>query len=147
MDKYMKIAINAAKWGITKNDGGPFGAVIVKDGTVIASGHNHVISNNDPTCHGEIDAIRKACSALNTYDLSGCELYTTAYPCPMCLGAIQWANISKVYYGCNVEDTEDIGFKDKSMYETECPIECIELDRSGCLDLFNQYVKLDRSRY
>ena len=143
----MKIAINAAKWGITKNDGGPFGAVIVKDGTVIASGHNHVISNNDPTCHGEIDAIRKACSALNTYDLSGCELYTTAYPCPMCLGAIQWANISKVYYGCNVEDTEDIGFKDKSMYETECHIECIELDRSECLDLFNEYVKLDRSRY
>ena len=114
MNKFMKIAIDEAKIGIKEGHGGPFGAVIVKDGEVISKGHNHVVVNNDPTCHGEVDAIRKACKKLNTFDLSGCDIYTTAYPCPMCFGAILWANIEKVYYGCNTTDTEIIKFRDKA---------------------------------
>ena len=112
-EKFMRIAIKEAEKGIRNGHGGPFGAVIVKNDKVIAKGHNHVVINNDPTCHGEIDAIRKACKKLRTFDLSGCELYTTHYPCPMCACAIQWANIKKVYFGCNVDDTADIGFRDK----------------------------------
>ena len=112
MNKYMKLAIDQARQGITKKHGGPFGTVIVKDGKVIAKGHNHVLAHNDPTCHGEVDAIRKAGKKLNTFDLSGCELYTTGEPCPMCLCACLWANIEKVYYGCTIKDNEMIGFRD-----------------------------------
>lgn len=110
--EFMEIAINEAKEGIISHDGGPFGAVVVKNGKVLASGHNRVLSSNDSTCHGEIDAIRKAESKLGTYDLSNCELYTTGEPCPMCLAAILWANIKKVYYGCKLSDNEEIGFRD-----------------------------------
>ena len=117
MNKFMRLALKEAREGISENHGGPFGAVIVKNGEVIASGHNHVVINNDPTCHGEIDAIRKACKKLNTFDLSGCEIYTTGYPCPMCFCAILWANIDKVYYGCNTTDTGNIGFRDNAIYE------------------------------
>ena len=94
MNKFMKMAINEAKKGINNNHGGPFGAVIVKDGVVVGKGHNQVIKNNDPTCHGEMMAIHKACKKLGTFDLSGCEIYTTGEPCRMCLSAILWANIS-----------------------------------------------------
>ena len=94
----MKIAIEEAYKGIKHNHGGPFGTVIVKDDKIISRGHNHVLSKNDPTCHGEIDAIRKAAKKLKTYDLSGCVLYTTAEPCHMCLCACMWANIDKIYY-------------------------------------------------
>lgn len=110
--EFMEIAVNGAKEGIVNGDGGPFGAVVVKDGEVIASGHNRVLANNDSTCHGEIDAIRKAEGRLGTYDLAGCELYTTGEPCPMCLAAILWANIGKVYYGRSLADNEKIGFRD-----------------------------------
>ncbi|NCA95562.1 MAG: nucleoside deaminase, partial [Methanomicrobia archaeon] len=113
----MKMAIAEARKGIRSGHGGPFGSVIVKDGVVVAKGHNQVLKNQDPTCHGEMMAIHKACKKLGTHDLSGCELYTTAEPCPMCLGAILWANISKVYFGCNIFDTEKIGFRDKVFYE------------------------------
>lgn len=142
MNKYMKMAINEAKKGIANNHGGPFGAVIVKDGVVISKGHNHVVANNDPTCHGEIDAIRKACKKLKTFDLTGCEIYTTGYPCPMCFCAILWANIEKVYYGCNTTDTEIIGFRDKA-FEDSIPDKkiamCEEVDRSECLKLYTDY--------
>mgnify|MGYP002520219486 CR=1 FL=1 len=90
----------------------PVGCVIVKDDVVIGKGHNQVVKNNDPTCHGEMMAIHKACKKINSFDLSGCVIYTTGQPCPMCLAAILWANIDKVYYGCNIIDTEDIGFRD-----------------------------------
>ena len=110
--EFMELAIDEARAGILNGDGGPFGAVIVKDGSVIASGHNQVIKNSDSTDHGEIDAIRKAERALETYDLSGCVIYTTSEPCPMCLAAILWANIEKVYYGCTIEDNARIGFRD-----------------------------------
>ena len=140
------MAINEAKKGITHGHGGPFGCVIVKDGEVVGKGHNQVIKNQDPTCHGEVMAIHKACKKLGTFDLSGCELYTTGEPCPMCLGAILWANIDKVYYGCNIIDTEKIGFRDNKFYSMtkEEKAEFIkELDRKQCLKLYDMYMSLD----
>lgn len=143
--EFMEIAVDEAKDGILNHDGGPFGAVIVRDGEVIASGHNRVLSSNDSTCHGEIDAIRKAESKLGTYDLSGCELYTTGEPCLMCLAAILWANIEKVYYGCRLSDNEEIGFRDEKFEEMMGGREKMpegfleEKDRKLCLELFNEY--------
>ena len=90
--------------GLKKENGGPFGAVIVKDGKIIASGHNMVLAHHDPTAHGEVTAIRAACQMLSTHDLSGTSLFTTGEPCPMCLAACLWANIDKVYYGCTIAD-------------------------------------------
>ena len=142
MNKYMKLAIKEAQKGITLGHGGPFGAVIVKNGKVISKGHNHVVVNNDPTCHGEIDAIRKACKKLKTFDLTGCELYTTGYPCPMCFCAIIWANIKNVYYGCNTTDTEIIGFRDKKFEEDflqKTLVQCKEVNRNECLSLYKEY--------
>ena len=151
MNEFMKLAIEEAKKGIYSGDGGPFGAVIVKNNKVIASGHNRVVANNDPTCHGEIDAIRKAGQILGTFDLSGCEIYTTGYPCPMCFCAILWANIDKVYYGCNTTDTELIGFRDKE-FEESIPNKklsmCLELNRKECLQLYKDYNDLtDKTHY
>ncbi|MDU6336394.1 MAG: nucleoside deaminase [Clostridium sporogenes] len=115
MDKneIMDLCVKSCMEGMKNHEGGPFGSAIVKDGKVIAVAHNTVIGDNDPTAHGEVNAIRQACKKLNTFDLSGCELYTTSEPCPMCMSAIIWANISKVYYGCTVEDARDIGFRDE----------------------------------
>ena len=145
MNKFMQIAIIEAIRGIRKTHGGPFGAVVVKDGEVIAKAHNQVVLNNDPTAHGEINAIRRACTKLGTFDLSGCEIYTTGYPCPMCMCAIMWANIDKIYYGCNTTDTEIIGFRDKQ-FEESIPnkkIEmCKELDRDSCLELYSDYNRI-----
>lgn len=151
MNKYMKLAIQEARKGISLGHGGPFGAVIVKENKVISKGHNHVVENNDPTCHGEIDAIRKACKKLKTFDLTGCEIYTTGYPCPMCFGAILWANINKVYYGCNTTDTKIIGFRDKEfeegMQQKKIDI-CEEVDRNECLILYEDYKKIrDKTMY
>ena len=145
MDQYMKIALDEAYEGIENGDGGPFGAVIVKDGKVIGKGHNRVVKNADPTCHGEMEAIRDACRRLKTFDLSGSTIYTTGEPCPMCLGAIMWANIEKVYYGCDVKDTEAIGFRDDKFYELS-KIEnkkkfLAELDREECLKLYAEYMR------
>lgn len=151
MNKYMRMAINEAKKGIRNGHGGPFGAVIVKDGVVIGKGHNQVVRNNDPTCHGEMMAIHKACKNIGTFDLSGCEIYTTGEPCPMCMAAILWANIEKVYYGCNVVDTEDIGFRDKKFYdmsEEERNNMVVELDRKACLKLYAEYKNItDKTHY
>ena len=145
MDQYMKIAIEEAYDGINAGDGGPFGAVIVKDGKIIGRGHNRVVKNGDPTCHGEMEAIRDACKKMGTFDLSGATIYTTGEPCPMCLGAIMWANIEKVYYGCNVIDTEKIGFRDEKFYELSKPENKArfetELDRDECLKLYDEYLK------
>ena len=138
MDRFMKVAIDEAHAGIHAGHGGPFGCVIVKDGRIIGRGHNEVVKQNDPTCHGEIMAIRNACKNTGSFDLSGCELYTTAEPCPMCSGAIKWANIAKVYYGCNVSDTDNIGFRDKVFYENPDDASQ-ELDRAECLELFEEY--------
>lgn len=115
--RFMQLAANEAQKNVGTQAGGPFGTVIVKDGIVIAQGRNHVLSSNDPTAHGEIYTIRKACKKLDTYDLSGCELYTNAFPCPMCLGAIIWSNIKTCYYGNTAEDAKEIGFRDDNIYE------------------------------
>lgn len=147
---YMNIAIKEATIGILKKHGGPFGAVVVKDGEIIAKGHNMVLKNNDPTMHGEIVAIKNACKKLKTFDLSGCEIYTTAEPCPMCLGAILWANIDRIYYGCNIVDTEKIGFRDLAFYEKmENPKELMtEVSREECLKLFEKYNNItDKTQY
>ena len=116
MDEYMDLAIDLSDDNFEKNYGGPFGACIVKDGKIIGKGINRVIKDNDPTAHAEIVAIRKACKHLQSYDLSGCELYTSCYPCPMCLSAIIWANIKMVYYANNKNDAASIGFRDEFIY-------------------------------
>lgn len=146
--EFMELAINEARAGILNGDGGPFGAVIVKDGSVVASGHNQVIKNSDSTDHGEIDAIRKAERALGTYDLSGCVIYTTGEPCPMCLAAILWANIEKVYYGCTIKDSEKLGFRDDELdavmgRRANVPEGFMEeKEREACLQLFDEYDKM-----
>lgn len=151
MNEFMKLAIEEAEKGINNGEGGPFGCVIVKDGRVVGKGHNQVIKNNDSTCHGEIMAIHDACKSLNSFDLSGCELYTTGEPCPMCFGAILWANIEKVYYGCDIEDTEIIGFRDKRFYEGIDRLKkkmFSETDRSACLELYDKYNAIkDKTNY
>ena len=142
MNKFMKMAIEEANKGIDEGHGGPFGCVIVKDGKVLAKAHNQVVLNQDPTCHGEVNAIRRACKKIKSFDLTGCVLYTTGYPCTMCFGAILWANIQKVYYGCNPTDIENIGFRDKEFQENLIVNEvkmCEELDRKECLQLYDKY--------
>ncbi len=150
--EFMQIAIQEAREGISNGDGGPFGTAIVRDGVLIASGHNHVLAYNDPTCHGEIDAIRKACKRLGTFDLTGCELYTTGEPCHMCLCACMWANISKIYYGCTIADNEIIGFRDNKFDQIfggrdKLGDYMTEIDREACLRLFQDYSKMDATKY
>ena len=117
MNEYMDVAIDLSDDNFDKKYGGPFGACIIKDGKIIGKGINRVIKNNDPTAHAEIVAIRTACKNLNTHDLTGCEIYTSCYPCPMCLAAIIWANIKVVYYGNTKEDAAEIGFRDEFIYD------------------------------
>ena len=112
---FMKRAIQLAKDGV-ENNGGPFGAVVVKDGKVIAESYNQVTLSNDPTAHAEVLAIRKACHALDTFDLSDCDIYSSCEPCPMCLGAMYWARINKLYYSATREDAERAGFDDSIIY-------------------------------
>ena len=150
--EFMQIAIREAREGITNGDGGPFGTAIVKDGVLIASGHNHVLAYNDPTCHGEVDAIRKACKRLGTFDLTGCELYTTGEPCHMCLCACMWANISRIYYGCTIADNEIIGFRDNKFDQIfggrdKLGDYMTEVDREACLRLFHDYIEMNAPKY
>lgn len=114
--KFMQLAIDTALDNIKSNNGGPFGAVIVKDGMLIAKSPNTVTSSNDPTAHAEINAIRLACKELKTFDLSGCEIYSSCEPCPMCLSAIYWARIYKVYYAADRFDAKKAGFDDSFIY-------------------------------
>lgn len=150
--EFMQIAIQEAREGISNGDGGPFGTAIVRDGVLIASGHNHVLAYNDPTCHGEVDAIRKACKRLGTFDLTGCELYTTGEPCHMCLCACMWANISKIYYGCTIADNEIIGFRDNKFDQIfggrdKLGDYMTQVDREACLRLFQDYSRMDATKY
>ncbi len=125
--EFLQLAIDTALDNIKSNNGGPFGAVIVKDGVLIAKSPNTVTSSNDPTAHAEINAIRLACKELNTFDLSGCEIYSSCEPCPMCLSAIYWARISKVYYAADRFDAQKAGFDDSFIYNE---ISLSEKDRS-----------------
>lgn len=141
---YMGEALKEAYEGIRNGHGGPFGAVVVKNGKIVGRGHNKVLLKKDPTCHGEMEAIRDACNNLGTHDLNGCVLYTTAEPCPMCLGGILWSNISEAYYGCNVYDTDKIGFRDDIFYKylqgDKSILDLKEDSREECLKLFEEYV-------
>lgn len=115
-EDFMRKAIELSIENV-KNGGGPFGAVIVKDGEIVATGVNRVTANHDPTAHAEVSVIRAACQKLGTFDLSGCEIYTSCEPCPMCLGAIYWAHLDKIYYGNNKTDAARIGFDDSFIYD------------------------------
>lgn len=151
-NEYMNKAIMEAYEGIRLGHGGPFGTVIVKDDKIVGRGHNMVLVNIDSTAHGEISAIRDAEQNLKTHDLTGCVLYTTGEPCPMCLFACMWANIDKVYFGCNIDDNSIIGFRDKEFDELAVNrdkfkdyLNCI--DRDACLKLFEDYIKMDHKLY
>jgi len=123
-NEYMLEAIKKAEENIITGKGGPFGAVVVKDGKIIASVGNCVTSTNDPTAHAEVGAIREACKKLDTFDLTGCEIYASCEPCPMCLGAIMWARIDKLYYAADRIDASRAGFDDELFYtELAMPIE------------------------
>lgn len=115
-EQFMRKAIELSIENIT-NGGGPFGAVIVKDGEIVSEGVNRVTDSCDPTAHAEVNAIRTACKTLGTFDLSGCEIYTSCEPCPMCLGAIYWARLDKMYYANTKIDAKDIGFDDSFIYD------------------------------
>ncbi len=153
MNKYMKIAKELAEENLKTNVGGPFGACVVKNGKIIGKGSNQVLGSNDPTAHAEIVAIREACKNINSYDLSDCELYANCYPCPMCLSAIIWSNIKKVYFGNSKEDAAKIGFRDDEIYKyireltdnvnnkSRLDLECIDKDET--IKAFNEFMEKD----
>jgi guanine deaminase len=141
-EKFMRMAIDLSEYNVTQGQGGPFGAVIVKDGMVLARSANKVVPTNDPTAHAEVSAIRLACQELGTFSLAGCEIYTSCEPCPMCLGAIYWARIDKVYYANTKADAAAIGFDDHFIYEElDLPMEkrklpMVQLMRNEALSTF-----------
>ena len=150
--KFMREAITEAREGIRSRHGGPFGTVIVKDVKIVGRGHNRVLLLHDPTCHGEVAAIRDAGQNLGTHDLSGCELYTTGEPCHMCLCACLWANISRIYYGCTIEDNSIIGFRDGKFDELfggrdKLGGYMLEMDREECLKVFEEYREMQHEGY
>ncbi len=151
---FMRRAIALAQEGMNAGAGGPFGAVVVKDGEIIAEGHNSVTSQNDPTAHAEIVAIRLACDKLNTFQLAGCIIYTSCEPCPMCLGAIYWARPEKVVYACNRHDAAAVEFDDQFIYnELDVTLEERKIAfsqelRDEALVVFNAWTnKVDKTRY
>jgi len=143
MNRFMQVAIDEALKGIDANEGGPFGAVIVKDNKIISKAHNLVLKTNDPTAHAEINAIKEASSKLNSFDLSGCELYTTCEPCPMCLGAIFWARIDRVYFGATKLDAQKAGFDDNKFYNMIEQKSSIlkQIDATKSKELFDIWLK------
>lgn len=148
MNPWMEKAKQNAERGIEQKEGGPFGAIIIdKNGNIIGNGNNQVVKEKDPTAHAEIVAIREACKKLDTQDLSGCILYTSCEPCPMCLSAIIWANIKTIYYGCIKEDAGEIGFRDDKIYEyikgkNKDMLEKIQIDREECIKTFEKYQQM-----
>lgn len=149
----MKLGIDKARETMMKDYGGPFGAVIVKNNKIIAVTSNTTLKDNDPTAHAEINAIREASKKLGTYDLKDCILYATSYPCPMCLSAIIWSNIKKVYYGTELKDVEAIGFRDDYIYnfirnnnQGEI-LNLNKLDREECIKLLEEYKKSEKTIY
>ncbi len=125
---FMKRAISISRGMMHGFEGGPFGAVVVKDGEIVAEGHNQVTTANDPTAHAEVVAIREACRALGTFNLEGCEIYASCEPCPMCLSAIYWARLGRIYYANSRLDAAGIGFDDEHIYvEVAKPIEDREI--------------------
>ena len=151
--EFMKRAIELSVESVKKG-GGPFGCVVVKNNKIIAEGSNKVTPTNDPTAHGEIVAIREACKKLNNFNLKGCELYSTCEPCPMCLSAIYWARIDKIYYGNTREDAKKIDFDDSLIYSEfsknvdERKIPMIQIMRNEALKAFELWdKKIDKVKY
>jgi tRNA(Arg) A34 adenosine deaminase TadA len=151
---FMQQALSLGWEGMRHNTGGPFGALVVKDGVIIGKGQNRVTSTNDPTAHAEIVAIREACDHLGSFQLHGCEIYATCEPCPMCLGAIYWARPAMIYYACTRHDAALIGFDDEFIYNElirqldmrTIPME--QLLRTTALELFDAWTKKeDRIEY
>ena len=155
MNRFMKAAVDEALQGMELGHGGPFGAVIVQNGEIIARGHNRVLVSNDPTMHAEIAAIRAATDKLGRFSLHDCEIYSTCMPCPMCLGAIMWAKIPKLYYGAKAVDAAQSGFDDDYIYdfiknnfadENRLSLEIV--DNKECVDLFAKWdSKSDKTMY
>ncbi|MRT17434.1 nucleoside deaminase [Vitellibacter sp. q18] len=143
--KFIERAISLSEKGMDNNAGGPFGAVVVKNGEIIAEGFNEVTSSNDPTAHAEVVAIRKACENLGTFQLTDCVVYTSCEPCPMCLGAIYWARPKAVYYACTKEDAAAIGFDDQFIYDeiekdiSDRNIKFINIEREEGQKVFNKW--------
>lgn len=154
-EKWMQLAIEKARKTMNANIGGPFGALIIDPSDqVLAIASNSVLDDHDPTAHAEINAIRMAAAKIGSHDLSGCTLFTTAYPCPMCLGAIIWANIKIVVYGCTKEDADQIGFRDDFIYrfiqDDMKNLEILNLQekhRDQCLRLFQEYQEKNKALY
>ena len=151
--RFMNMAAELAEKNIDEG-GGPFGAVIVRDGEIVATGVNRVTASNDPTAHAEVNAIRNACSKEQTFNLSGCVIYSSCEPCPMCLSALYWAGVSKIYYGCNQDDAEAINFSDSFIYreldkpKAERMIPCVKMDSSRTIKAFEKWAaKEDKIEY
>ncbi len=146
-EQFMQRAIHLAQKGVSGNAGGPFGAVVVKDGEIIGEGWNQVTSTNDPTAHAEVVAIREACQKLDSFQLVGCVLYTSCEPCPMCLGAIYWARPDKMFYACTREDAAKVGFDDQFIYDEiageidERKIKAINFMREEAIKVFENWEK------
>ena len=150
----MRLAIEEARKTMQKNIGGPFGAAIVDEqGEILAVASNQVLQDGDPTAHAEVTAIRKACQKRGSHDLSGCTIYATGYPCPMCLSAIMWANIKRCKFGAFPQDAEKIGFRDQFMYDfirEDCKgdvLELTSLSREECVALYDEYEKAHKKMY
>ena len=152
--KIIDNAVSQARKTMNNGEGGPFGAAIItKDGQIFYAS-NQVLKEHDPTAHAEICCIRKACKALNTHELSGCILYTTCQPCPMCLSAIIWSNIKEIWYGCNADDADKAGFRDAFIYEyiekkckDSCVLKITQIDRDRANVLFEEYKKMSGEIY
>jgi len=146
-EEFMREAIKLALEGMRANTGGPFGAIVVKNGEIIGRGNNTVTTTNDPTAHAEVMAIREACANLNTFQLNGCEIYTSCEPCPMCLGAIYWARTSKLYYACSKSDAAAAGFDDDFIYKeidlpgSERKIAFVQLLQEEAQEIFSEWIK------
>ena len=151
---FMRKAIELSRNGMKNNDGGPFGAIVVKNGKIVGQGNNKVTSTNDPTAHAEVVAIRDACKNLGTFQLDDCIVYTSCEPCPMCLGAIYWARPKKIYFACSREDAANINFDDDFIYK-EIPkpidqrqIETLQLLQAEGVKVFNEWAeKEDKTKY
>ena len=145
MNRYMQMALQAALEGMNSNEGGPFGAVVICKGKVVSKAHNEVIKTNDPTAHAEVVAIRRASRKLGRFDLSDCALYSTCEPCPMCMAAVLWARIPRIYFGCTRKDAAASGFSDDAIYDWlsgkagELDLELLPLEREECLKAFREW--------
>lgn len=156
-EEYMERAIELARAGMNRGEGGPFGAVVVRDGEVLGEGWNQVLATNDPTAHGEVVAIRDACRKIGSFSLEGSEIFTTGQPCPMCLGAIYWARIGKIHFGFDLTDAARIGFDDREFFR-QVSLEAVErkvpegqvgqVGKEMALELLEEYMAMpDRESY